>query len=232
MEGLRSCVASILEYCIVPIGHCSFFSSLHDILIAISPLSVFFIYLGLTINDTDERRRSSLKTACLTAWAIMILALLSGQIFMKYVNITMESFKIASGILFIFLGFDVLHTKNDAENTACDKRRDIAIAPLGIPIIAGPGVIEEILARSTEMHHVWKFFSYLLAISMAILSIYIMLIIGARYVKRVPVVVQKLNFCLSGLFLIAMGIQFIMDGIRQTGLLSGFANQYVVSALF
>jgi multiple antibiotic resistance protein len=152
----------------------------------------------------------------------------------------MDAFNIAGGLLLVFVGFGMLRaedpeiavSKNEAEeigNLPNKSRQDIAIAPLAIPIIAGPGSLAVILSNQAASEGVGKFVSWLLAISVAIFLMYVILVLTSKGAKWLTPTILKLGFRLSGLFLVALGVQFVMNGLKEIGLAS--ANQYVVASL-
>jgi multiple antibiotic resistance protein len=97
---------------------------------------------------------------------------------------------------------------------------------LAIPIIAGPGVLTIIIAdRASEKGT--EFISCLLAISLVVFLLYVFLVLTSNGAKWLTPTILKLGFRLSGLFLVALGVQLVMNGLKETGLC---ASPYVIAS--
>jgi multiple antibiotic resistance protein len=220
-------------------GHSFFVNCFYQIFAAICPLAVIALYLNMTSSYTIRERLAMTKTACWIAWTIMVLTALGGPQVLAMVGIAMEAFNIAGGLLLIVVGFGMLRaedpeiavSQNEAEKVGHlpkKKRQDIAIAPLAVPIIAGPGALTIIIANRASSEGTLEFISCLLAISLVVFLMYIILVLTSRGAKWLTPTVLKLGFRLSGLFLVALGVQFVMNGLRETGL---FSSPYVIASL-
>ncbi|MDR1590621.1 MAG: MarC family protein [Puniceicoccales bacterium] len=220
-------------------GYSFFVNCFYQIFAAMCPLAVIVLYLSMTTNCTVRERLTTAKMACGIAWSVMVLTALGGPKILAAIGIAMEAFNIAGGLLLVFVGFGMLRaedpeiviSKNEAEeigNLPKKKRQDIAIAPLAIPIIAGPGSLTIIIANRAASEGAGEFLSCLLAISLAIFLVYVILVLTSKGAKWLTPTILKLSFRLSGLFLVALGVQFVMNGLREIGL---SANQCVVASL-
>jgi multiple antibiotic resistance protein len=169
----------------------------------------------------------------------MALTALGGPKVLAVVGIAMEAFNIAAGLMLVVVGFGMLRTEDPGGAVSKDKaeetgrlpkkpRQDMAITPLAIPIIAGPGALTAILANRSESQGVGGLILCLVAISSVIFLMHFILVLTSKWTKWLTPAVWKLSFRLSGLFLVAMGVQFIMNGLREMGL---FSNPYVIASL-
>lgn len=210
----------------------------YQIFMAICPFAVIALYLSMTASYTVKERVATAKMACWIAWTIMVLTALGGPKVLEAVGIAMEAFNIAGGILLIFVGFGMLRaedseivvSKSEAEEMSRlpkKNRQDIAISPLAIPIIAGPGALTIIISNRATSEGKLEFISCLLAISLVVFLLYIILVLTSKGAKWLTPTVLKLGFRLSGLFLVALGVQFVMNGLRTTGLCAG---SYVIAS--
>ncbi|MDR0740976.1 MAG: MarC family protein [Puniceicoccales bacterium] len=219
-------------------GQSFFVNCFYQIFVAICPFAVIALYLSMTVSYTIKERVATAKMACWIAWTIMVLTALGGPKVLAAVGIAMEAFNIAGGLLLIFVGFGMLRAedseisvpKNEAEEISRlpkKNRQDIAISPLAIPIIAGPGSLTIIIANRAASEGKLEFISCLSAISLVVFLLYIILVLTSKGAKWLTPTVLKLGFRLSGLFLVALGVQFVMNGLRETGLC---ASPYVIAS--
>jgi multiple antibiotic resistance protein len=234
MDALSACVMPVLG---VSSGasHSFFVTCFSQIFAAICPLAVVVLYLSMTSSSTARERLATARGACWIAWVIMVVTALGGPKILEVVGIAVEAFNIAGGLLLVIMGFSMLRAEDSEIVVSKDeaaaiaqlprkKRQDIAIAPLGVPIIAGPSVLTIVLANRAEAHGVGGFVLCLLAISLAAFLIYVMLVLTSKGAKWLTPTILKLNFRLSGLFLVAIGAQMAMNGVRGSHLLDKLAK--------
>jgi multiple antibiotic resistance protein len=200
---------------------------------AICPIAVIMLYLSMTLNCTLKERLARAQLACWVAWAAMIATALGGPQMLAAIGIAMDAFNIGGGLLLIVVGSGMLGAEDpeivseEGGNLSRKPRQDISVAPLAIPIIAGPGTLGVVINRASEQGRGTSLLC-LFAISLVIFLLYITLVLAARGAKWLAPMVLKLSFRLSGLFLVAVGVQYIMNGLKE---MWPSSNTYVISSL-
>ena len=119
--------------------------SFTSIFTMINPLGVMPVFTSLTTGmETREAKQVALK-AVLTALFTLVLFAVSGRFIFDFFQISVNSLRVVGGIIFFMAGFDMLQARliRTKENSKPDPDygNDIAITPLGIPMICGPGAI-------------------------------------------------------------------------------------------
>ncbi|MDR1434938.1 MAG: MarC family protein [Puniceicoccales bacterium] len=237
---LSNVMMSAIGVCIE--GEYSFFvNCFFRIFVAMCPLAIVVLYLSMTPSFALRERLAIARTSCLVAWGVMILTALGGPKALEAIGIAMEAFNIAGGLLLIVVGFAMLRSedpeiavsKNEATEIAQlpkKKRQDIAITPLGVPIIAGPGALAVVLSNRVASKGNGDLLFCLLAISLAVFLMYLLLVVTSRGAKWLTPTILKLSFRLSGLFLIAIGMQLAMNGLRNSDLLASLGTKtYIIN---
>ena len=186
----------------------------------INPLSTAPIYLSLTDGYTAERRIRTLRTAVLTgAGVLVVFTLLGGTIFQLF-GITMDAFRIAGGIIIFAIGLDMLDAKRArgkaTESEAQDARLqdDVAVAPLGVPMIVGPGAITTVMVLMTQATTVAHVLIILGAIGVVLGGIYGSLRMGPRLISFFGPSGLNVMTRIMGLLVAVIGVQFVIDGVR------------------
>ena len=119
----------------------------------INPLGAVPIFVGLTQDDsTKERQRISFWTA-INVFLILVISFFVGQYVLAFFGISLDALRIAGGFIIVNSGFSLLNRRfskgrgvhKEIENDA-QKRNDIALTPLAIPMLAGPGSISLLIA--------------------------------------------------------------------------------------
>jgi multiple antibiotic resistance protein len=193
------------------------FSSL---LALLNPLSVAPIYLSLTAGYTPEHRRRTLRTAIFTGGGVLFFfALLGGTLFQLF-GITLEAFRIAGGIILFGIGMDMLQAKQSRvkatpeEEEEALQKEDIAITPLGIPLIVGPGSITTVMVlmgSAPTGGHVAVLFATLIAV---LGIVFAALAAAPLLLRRFGQTGLNVMTRIMGLLLTVIGVQFIIDGAR------------------
>lgn len=109
-----------------------------------NPIANTPIFLGLVEGEDKKSKKKIAKTASITAFIIVVAFIIAGKYIFNLFGITIPSFKITGGILIFYVGFEMLMSKkskvhNNANNS--EDKSNLAISPLAIPILTGPGTI-------------------------------------------------------------------------------------------
>jgi multiple antibiotic resistance protein len=193
------------------------FAALFSVL---NPIGTVPIFVGLTMDDSaKERSRISLWTA-INVFIILIISFFLGEYVLSFFGISIEALRIAGGIVIATSGFSLLTGNfnkkrgvNKKVESDAQKRNDIALTPLAIPMLAGPGSISLLIAFYHEHHSIPDILFSILAIFAVAVSIFIVLksahylakILGASGIVAISRIV--------GFIVIAIGVQYIISSI-------------------
>jgi multiple antibiotic resistance protein len=108
-----------------------------------NPISNMTVFVSLTQGLDKKVKKDINKRSNIIAFIIITVFVLLGKYIFELFNISIPAFKITGGILIFFIGFDMLQSKqsNVKSLDTVDTKDDIAVSPLAIPILAGPGTI-------------------------------------------------------------------------------------------
>ncbi|AXX92086.1 amino acid transporter [Malaciobacter molluscorum LMG 25693] len=185
-----------------------------------SPLSAIPIFISLTATSSQEDKNQTAKTVALAAGIAGIVSVWIGEYILLFFGISIAAFKIAGGILLLLMSINMLnaeipkakHTKNELEE-AKNTSKEIAIVPLAIPLIAGPGAISTIIIFSQKSHS----FMHLIIMSLIIttLALYIWGILRmSTYInKKLGITGINVVSRVMGLLLASISVQFIISGL-------------------
>src|SRR5262249_25430476 len=111
----------------------------------IDPIGNVALFAGLTASlARAERRRTALR-AVIYATIILVVAVVAGQIILDAIGIRMHSLKVAGGIILFLFGVQMLFGKMDKAERSPEEGRDLAVFPLAVPSIAGPGAMMAVI---------------------------------------------------------------------------------------
>ncbi len=201
------------------------FSSLFAI---VDPIGLIPAFLAITPGKSAEDRiRISVLASVLTFFILAVFAFF-GKVILSLLSVTLPAFEIAGGILLFFIAIDMLNARITAvrqtreEQDAGADKTDIAITPLAIPMLAGPGAITTAMILASRVKSIGQGVVLLFSILLVALLTFAVFYVVSVKASLVSIILQKIFTRLMGLLLAAIAVQFILNGIASSGLLGAF----------
>jgi len=188
--------------------------------VVIDPPGLIPLFIALTPGMSPAQRRAIGLRACLVAIVILTLFGLAGEAVLGFIGISMPAFRIAGGILLFLTALDMLFERRtqrrEGQTTVNDN--DPSVFPLAIPLIAGPGAIATMILLVGQSGG-WQGTLAVHLVMLAVVGMAFLLFLVAGPLERAlgrtgTVVITRL----LGMLLAALSVQFVIDGVRQTGL--------------
>jgi len=196
----------------------------------VDPIATVPAYLAMTPNDSTEARISMARLACIVATGVLLAFTIAGRQIFQLLGVTLPAFELAGSLLLLRIAFDMLYAKRPGSQETAEEvaagaaKDDIAISPLGVPMLAGPGAISTVLIMATRAE-TWLNYGVLVGCIVAVGAVsYFVLRIGARGATFLNPLVLKLITRLMGLVIAAIAVQFAFNAIAASGLFSGVVN--------
>lgn len=204
------------------------FVAVTTLMTMVDPLAAIGPFLAMTDGESVEKRRDQARRASIIASFVLAGAALVGSFVFSFFGITFPALKIAGGILLFFIAYDMVNarpsrarqTKEEQEEGA--EKQDIAVFPLAIPLLAGPGSIVSVFVLSEQAKSVPNQLSLYGAIVIIGLVSYLTLRESHRLARILGQTGINVFSRLMGVILAAISIQFVIDGLRSA--LPGLAN--------
>ncbi len=181
-----------------------------------NPIANTPIFLGLTADNDKRTKKLIARKSTITAFIIVTSFVILGKSIFDVFGITIPAFKITGGILLFYVGFEMLMTTKSKIHSLGDKDTDtgVAISPLAIPILAGPGTIV------TAMNNVTNAGYLHIGIVIGIFAVmiyltYLAFSLSDIIVKKMGMNLIKVIGKLMGLILAIMGTDMVMNGIKM-----------------
>jgi multiple antibiotic resistance protein len=180
-----------------------------------NPVANTPIFLGL-VGDRDKLARKSIaKTSCITAFFIVLFFVILGKYLFELFGITIPAFKITGGILLFYVGFEMLQSKKSKIHHQEELELDegIAISPLAIPILAGPGTIVTAMNNITSGNIVHLGIVITIFAIMVYLT-YLAFTFSELIIKKIGNHLITVIGKIMGLILAIMGAGMTIEGIK------------------
>ncbi len=191
------------------------------LLVVIDPLGTAAVAAALTRSLSDAEARKIATKAISISGCLYLFFGIAGLAILHHVGISLAAFRVAGGLLLSVTGFRMLfgnhdHAALNSQDTPYKDKSDMAVFPLSIPLIAGPGCMTALMllkGRAIEQgESVWLVAA---AVFCALAVTYVFLLFGQAVVKRLGQGVLQIVVRVMGLLLAAMAVQFIADGIHE-----------------
>lgn len=187
----------------------------------VNPLGAVGPFLGMTARDTEEKRLSTAYRACLLATVVLAVCGAIGGILFQFLGITLPALKIAGGSLLFLVAIDMLNAR-ESRSKATDEEReegalkeDIAIFPLGIPLLSGPGAMISVFILMERARPGIEQALIFVAIAATMLVSYLVLSQASRLARLLGATGINVMSRMMGLILAAIAVQFILTGLTE-----------------
>jgi multiple antibiotic resistance protein len=198
-----------------------FLQTFISIFVIVDSIGATALYLPLISKFNDKQKKNMIFTSIIVAGGTLLLMSFAGIYILNYLGIQMYSLKIAGGILLfvvameMLLGFDTRtkHSKN--EHDSAMQAKEIAITPLAIPFLTGPGAITAGILLFNGATSVNEMGAFTLAIIAVFAASYFILMESQRVYKKLGMTGVKVVTRIMGLLIAALAIQFISNGISE-----------------
>lgn len=191
--------------------------------VVVDPVAIVPVFLAMTPGDGRVERLRMAKEACLVATGVLIFFALLGNVLLRFLGIEMPAFQIAGGILLFAIAFDMLQGRDSPrritpeENEAGARKPDIAVSPLAVPLLSGPGAISATMLLESQAEN-WLRLGFLYgAIVVVMLASYYVLRLSVSGAQWLSPIALRLVQRLSGLVLAALAAQFVINGMAALG---------------
>ena len=185
----------------------------------INPIGISPILIIMTERFSKKEKINIAQKGSLTAFITLILFSLLGSVVFNFFGITIEAFQIMGGILFFRNGLRMLDSKigrsrtTPAEQEESEESDDIAVSPIGIPLIAGPGAITAAMLLSSQTPQLYSYFTLIFSIFFVLSLVYLILRNGDMILKLLGTTGIRIIQRLMGLILMVIAVQFVINGV-------------------
>jgi multiple antibiotic resistance protein len=195
--------------------------ALSSLFVIVDPLATATAFLAMTPTDSREQRLRTALLACFTTAVVLMAFALGGLELLKIFSITMPAFQIAASIVLLIVALDMLRVQRSRVQQTTEETRagvekpDIAVTPLAIPMLAGPGAISTTILLQSQARTIPEHIALcgcILAVSLATYLIFRLAVRGARWLNPIA---MSIAIRVMGLLLAAVAVQFMLNGIKE-----------------
>ena len=188
----------------------------------VDPVGAIPIFLGLTQNHPLEDRRHTAWVCALAVGAVLFASLLGGEFILRLFGIGIPAFRVAGGILILLMGVSMLHASPDRSRQTPEERvesyekESVAVVPLAIPLLSGPGAISAMIVYSHEKCSCWQHY---LLVSLVIGTVALIVLATLWTAPKIAALLGKTGMNvitrIMGLVIFAIAVEFIAKGLAE-----------------
>jgi len=193
----------------------------------IGPLDVAAIFAALTAHSTRQHRRTMALRGTLIATSILVLFALAGEMVLGSLGISLAALRTAGGILLLLIAIEMVFARTTGGTSTTDEeeqealsKQDISVFPIATPLIAGPGAMGAAILLMADaegdLTHQLVVLGSLLAI---LLFTLVGMLLAGRLQQVLGIIGMHVITRIMGVLLAALAVQFIFDGIAQSGII-------------
>ncbi len=190
------------------------------LLAIVNPLGVVPLFISITANETPSERRTTIKQVAIGVASILLVSLFFGEALLHFFGISIDSFRVGGGILILLMAIAMLHAKTsplkqtDKEANESLQKEAVAIVPLAMPLLAGPGAISTVILAAHKSTGIMHYLMVALGIIALSIITWIALRLSPWIQKRISATGLNIFTRIMGLILAAIAVEYIANGLK------------------
>ena len=198
-----------------------------NLFLIVDPIGLMPLFAAITSGDTPAQRRRMIRRAVLVAFLVLAFFAVVGKYVLEYFSVSIAAVRIAGGILLFAIGLEMLYGRisrtetTEPEEAEAAVKADVSVTPLAIPFLAGPGSIAAVVLFSGTFEGIGGALMVIGAQAIVMLLSWLLLSLTEEMLRVLGQIGVKVIARVMGLLLLFVATQFVVDGIRATGVLAG-----------
>lgn len=191
-----------------------------SLFVIVDPIATVPAFLAITPRDTPEQRIRVARLASLVMAVVLLTFCVAGKVIFKFLGITMPAFQIAASLVLLIVALDMLRAQRSRmqetseETHAGAEKADVAITPLAMPMLAGPGAISTVIVLQSQAAGVIQHAVLFGCIAGVALATYLIFRVSAHGAAWLNPIALKITTRIMGLLLAAVAVQFFLNGVN------------------
>lgn len=208
----------------------SFLVALATLFATVGVADIAFIFAALTKDNTQAERFAIATRGVTIATAILFVFGLIGNAVLELFGITIPALRIAGGVLLLLIAIDMVFARHSGassttteEEVEARQRADIAVFPLAMPLLSGPGAISAMVLLATGARDGIEYGLVFVALLLIMLAAWVTLLLAIPIQRLLGITGLAVVSRMVGILLAALAVQFLIDGLKSSGLIPGIA---------
>jgi multiple antibiotic resistance protein len=190
------------------------------LLAIVNPFGAVPLFISMTVDENNSQRRKTTNLVAIGVSVILLVALFFGELLLRFFGISIDSFRVGGGILVLLMAIAMLHAKTslirqtDEEAQESIDKESVALVPLAMPLLAGPGAISTVILDAHKAGGIVHYLIISLGIVVLSLVVWGVLRLSPWIARRIGATGINIFTRIMGLILTAIAVEFIASGIK------------------
>lgn len=195
--------------------------SVTSLFVIVDPIGAVPAFLAMTPEDSAAQRIRTARVACGVMTGVLLAFAIAGHWVFRIFSITLPAFQIAASIVLLVVALDMLRAQRsrvqetNEETRAGLEKEDVAVTPLAIPMLAGPGAISTVILLQTRAEGWVQRVALGVCILVVSLVTYVILRLATRGAQWLTPIILRILSRIMGLVLAALAIQFMLNALVE-----------------
>jgi multiple antibiotic resistance protein len=185
----------------------------------VNPVGGVPVFITATHGCSTAARAHTARTIMFAVFTVLVLAVFVGDQMLAFFGISIQSFQVGGGILLLMMAISMMHGKQsgarqtEEEAEAVAEREAVAIVPISIPLLAGPGAISSMIIAAEQSGSTLGHVMLVVPVAAVSLLVWVILLLSVPIASRLGTIGINVVTRLMGLILSAMAIEFMARGL-------------------
>ena len=183
------------------------------LIVILDPMGLMPVFLGLTSKLSRTAQRKAAFQASLVSFGVILAFAFLGQQILRALHISMESLKLSGGVLLFLVAMELLTSSDMEQPDTGDDAVNVALVPLGIPLLAGPGAIVAVMVSMAQAHTAGS----IVGVVGAVVATHVVIWLSMRFALELSRFLGTGGIMLltkiSGVLLAAIATELVMGGV-------------------
>jgi len=187
----------------------------------VNPIGGLTVFITATDGWSEADRRRTARTVGLTVFTVLTLSVFIGDTLLEFFGIGIPSFQVGGGILLLLMGISMLQAKHGfirqtpEEEQAATQKEGLAVVPLSVPLLAGPGAISSMIIAAEQSGSPWGHVALILPVATVAFLVWGIFSLATPIAGRLGTIGINIVTRLMGLILAAMAVEFMANGLGK-----------------
>lgn len=197
-----------------------------SLFVIVDPLACVPAFLAMTEGNTEAKRRRMARTASVVTGLLLVVFALLGNWVFRFLGITMPAFQMAGSVVLLLVALDMVRAQRskvqetEEETAAGHEKDDIAVTPLAVPMLAGPGALTTVVLLHQRAGTLPKQLALMVVIGLVAFSCFVVFALAARSTRWLNPIALRISTRIMGLLLAAIAFQFLLNALRDLKLVT------------
>lgn len=197
----------------------SFLKDTLSLLAIVEPLGAIPVFLTLTSGYSSAKRLRVAKKAAMAGFLILLCALIGGKALLQIFGISLPSIRVAGGLMFLVMGLQMIISEpskiSDSEISEAESHTDVAVVPLALPILSGPGAMGAVILLGDKGAALTQIPKVGFIIGIVMMTAYLCFRLSNPIGQKLGLTGLNILNRISGLIVMAIGVEFTLAGVHQ-----------------